>query len=46
MRALTEPPELKMSESRKRLALAIVRHLQSELNDGLVESDAEDSMQG
>ncbi|XP_065834274.1 small glutamine-rich tetratricopeptide repeat-containing protein alpha-like [Oscarella lobularis] len=34
-----------MSESRKRLALAIVRHLQSELNDGLVESDAEDSMQ-
>eukprot|EP00118_Oscarella_pearsei_P025082 m.307469 g.307469 ORF g.307469 m.307469 type:complete len:357 (+) comp42319_c0_seq1:149-1219(+) len=33
-----------MGETRKRLALAIVRHLQSELNEGLV-TDAADSIQ-
>ena len=35
-----------MGETRKRLALAIIDHLQSEVKDGTISSDMEESVEG
>lgn len=35
-----------MGETRRRLALAIIDHLQSEVKDGTISSDMEESVEG